>query len=294
MQTDTRAEHRLQRAQAPSSLAKPAHFLFWLSSILATSVVIVFRRRPGFHTVAASRVVPLAVILVFWSDVASFFVNQMIGGFINMIGMGFIRFPYVYIPNSPSLVLFALVMVVTAFVKRRLAWKRLFEGAGEHTDGIGTSYLVYLLPRLRPDRVNRFVEPAAFALAGCWLYQHDYTVMGIWLMLSGAALALTEQQYFEWVLANQFARHNAQVRAQMEAELITSIRASRERKKAAGSRLAPLFKRAVAIDVKLKELLDRPVPDFRGKFVGRAARSSAPPAPPEGEATPALESQHGA
>jgi hypothetical protein len=257
-----------QRAQAP--LMKQLTFAIWVASILSLSVITVFRRRVGFDTLNPSRIVPLAIILLFWADVVSFFFNQVIGGFIAMVGMGFVHLPYVYIPNSPSLKLFACAMLICAFVKRRLAWKRFLQGSGEHTHSIGTSYLRPLLPMIRPDHVNRFVDPAICVVVGFFLYQSEYVVMGVWLMLSGAALALAEQQFFEWTLEASFLRHNAEVRMQMEAELLNNIQISRQRSEARPSRLTQLVSMGSS---RARAYIDRPAPDIKP----RRRRGAVPP-----------------
>jgi len=100
--------------------------------------------------------------------------------------------------GSMPLLIYALALAVLAFIHRRRGWKLVLRKDDPvHTMSRGDSYLAMLLPFIPEWVIQRYVEPLLLLALGYYLARLQWTVLGLWLMLSSACLAGIESVVLE-------------------------------------------------------------------------------------------------
>ncbi|MBV9468269.1 MAG: hypothetical protein JOZ57_03430 [Abitibacteriaceae bacterium] len=117
------------------------------------------------------------------------------------------------------LLIFALLMGGLAFYHRRRGWELLFDEPNPiHSMSRGDSHLAKVLPMLREDIIQRYIEPAVCILLGLVLLPFAWT-LGVWLLLSGVALTFIEGLFVERAVNDVLDRHDARIEAKINREV---------------------------------------------------------------------------
>jgi hypothetical protein len=236
------------RAQAPTSLTSRLGFVSWLLDFPALSVLPFFRHSIGYRVLSPGHYLGIWFVIFFGPTLFSIFLQIVSGGIANAT-FGVLTLRRIELPAWWLMEIFAFAMLVSAFVKRRSAWLAFCNGRGTHTNSLGVSYLASLFS-IRPDRINRIVDPMVCGIIGLVVVRTSGNALGVWLMVSALALYLFEQRYLEWLLALQFDRHDAALLPELQTRLMSDIKASQQKPP------SPVFARvqALAASVRLPML----------------------------------------
>ena len=98
---------------------------------------------------------------------------------------------------------------------RYTAWGIIKRGELWHTRSRGVSYLGFL--PITESRIQRFVEPAVCVVLGVALFKF-FTVMAIWLILSGMALLVLEQFIYDAQLNAMLDQYDGIIDSKVAAE----------------------------------------------------------------------------
>jgi hypothetical protein len=91
------------------------------------------------------------------------------------------------------LLCFALGLGGLAIFHRRRGWKMVFSKTNPlHTMSRGDSHLVKVLPMVPEWIIQRYVEPFLVMVLGLLMLRFQWTILGLWFMLSGLCLAAIE------------------------------------------------------------------------------------------------------
>ena len=121
------------------------------------------------------------------------------------------------------MVAYALAMLGLGLWQRWQRWKELCNGERWHTFSPGISYLETLPwpPIMKSHRrVNRFIDPAAVAIAGLIIGLALSHGLGIWIMFSAFFLYVFEQDLYEKQLNHDLDTLDGLFASEVQAEVV--------------------------------------------------------------------------
>jgi len=179
----------------------------------ALTVLVVLRRRIGLRQLKPSRLFGMAAFLIVLGNICSHLPPLPIG-----IGIG----PRGELPGPDGfggavLILYALGLLGWGLFQRRQRRVELGAGMRWHTWTTGISRFEFL-PVSRYI-VHRFVDPLVCILAGTVISVFSQP-LGLWLMVSGCALALHEQAIYEKMLERELDTLDGLLESEVHAETV--------------------------------------------------------------------------
>ena len=117
-------------------------------------------------------------------------------GFWSMVISLFSGFSFSARGLNPWLFLFAIAMLGMGLWQHRQRWKGLMAGENWHTYNRGFSHLLPILP-MRPTYVYRIGEPVVCMVLGLIIARLLSLPLGIWMVIAGACIAISEQIVYD-------------------------------------------------------------------------------------------------
>jgi len=190
-----------QRALAAQQLWDNFFFLAFVA-MPSLSVTLLLRRRVGYRMIR-----PNLLMFAFFGLSAMGWASLLTGG---LTGDLF---------NPSHFVMMAAAIAVTGsgIYWRHRAWQDIKRGVRWHTKSRGISYLSKILP-LPESIIQRFVEPILCFVVGIFSVPIISLPLGIWLIVSGVALAAHESAIHEMQLNNMLDQLDGIVEGEVAAD----------------------------------------------------------------------------
>jgi hypothetical protein len=172
-----------------------------LSLFPAITVMVFIRRKLGFRMMKPTWLVVMTIIMLTIPAVAH----------------------QVAEPFAVLMVAYALAMLGLGLWQRWQRWKELCNGERWHTFSPGISYLENLPwpPFMKSHRrVNRFIDPAAVAIAGLIIGLALSHGLGIWIIFSAFFLYVFEQDLYEKQLNHDLDTLDGLFASEVQAEVV--------------------------------------------------------------------------
>jgi hypothetical protein len=183
-----------------TSLTDKMKIVQTLAVFPAITLMVFIRQKIGFRMLKPSRLIAVAIFIMFIDGLCSTFGHQT--------GMLFTEFPW--------------VMLGFGFYQRHRRWKELGRGELLHTQSPGISYLERLpLPQflLEQRRIYRFVEPLLCFIAAMIIGVFISRPLAQWIAFSSFALFIFEQTLYEKALEHELEELDGLITAEVKAKI---------------------------------------------------------------------------
>jgi hypothetical protein len=212
------------------TLSEKMKIVQYLAIFPAISIMIFTRRKVGFRMLKPSRLIGIALVLMFIDGVCETFGHQT--------GLLFTEFPW--------------IMLMFGFFQRYRRWKEICRGERWHTLSPGISYLELLpLPAIVTNhrRIYRFIEPALCFIAAMLIGIFLSRTLAQWIAFSSICLFIYEQTLFEKQLDRDLDILDGLVAAEVQTEVVEHFAGEQPEAKERGIQETAGIPTGVAFDI---------------------------------------------